>query len=617
MPRSRNFTFAVRATQGGRLVTVASPENVGVGNYAVKTNWRRLNDKEILREGTLLFKPKAGDQGTQHLNIGPAEVLGLWECIRPNGDRSVVAATATTIYRFNYTTGVWDSVGTGFSASTVAWEGESLDGYLILNNRIDLPVTLRAEDASVVPIYEMRDMGIACVGGICVFNGFLKCVDVTEIQANQLDTWMAGGTPYGIVPSNLCNRVRYKIAWSDFGEPRNWAPLITGTIQSATKNKITLTRPAPYSFPVGAKLAVIGAGVNGGTLGGQVGYDDGVEVTAVNGSEITIETSADAGLTYPLTVQVTRFADVSTFSGSATIKDDSSPIIAIKPLKQIVVVYRQTGIWIGRYTGNVETPFQYKPAYSGALVPVCSRAIADVQGDYHLYPTADGFYFFDGAGDPRIHSPMDDASSLYFGGFTPAFAQKAVAIHNPITLEIWFLAPNGVLAFDYAQKTVSWIDQAYSAAAYVRRPGSEDFWFIMARAGQVLQYGATANQHITVQRLGAAVTHTLRHGEVHLNDDESEKDLKSYLPLFSLIENPVTVTLFGRDNIASAREQLFALEITDPALEPQVECFYRNIYFQDQITYVSTADAQVEYVGSTFTFDAIGAGGVTRSDNGS
>lgn len=83
--------YTVDVSSGGRYVTNASSENVGRANYVEKTNWRRIDDAEVTREGTLLFRPNMTlPQGSQHLNVG-SDVVGLWEAIRPNGERAVVA----------------------------------------------------------------------------------------------------------------------------------------------------------------------------------------------------------------------------------------------------------------------------------------------------------------------------------------------------------------------------------------------------------------------------------------------------------------------------------------------------------------------------------------------
>jgi hypothetical protein len=602
--------------EGGNFVFGALAGAVGPRDYVEKTNFRRLDDAEVRREGTILFKPNAGlEIGTQPFNISP--IVGMWEAVRPNGDRSIVLLTATSVYKFVYSTGTWISVGTGY-ASTLEWQVESLDGYLIFNNKIDLPFTFRQEDATTVPIYEMRDIGIASVGTICVYNGFLMCADVTEIAAASLAGWMAGGTPYGIPGSGIVNRIRYKIIWSDYKLPRSWAPLLTGTIQSANKFEVTLAYPAPYSFPVGTKLAVIGAGPAGGTLGGQVGIDDGVAVTTVTGAVLTLGTTANVSLTYPLTVQVTRFADVSTFVGSSSIKDDSSAITLMKPLKRGLVVYRETGVFIGRYTAQVETPFLFTPEWSGRNIPTIPRAVADINGDYHLYPSNGRFYMFDGAGEPRIHRPMDDVRGLFSAGLTSVNQYLAWCKNNPVTKETWFFCPNGVVAFDHVASTTSWIDETYTAAAYVRKPNTDDFWFILAKSAQVLQYGALETGPVTYLRLGVPMVSSIKFGISSLGDDTREKVIHSYMPLFAVGSSDfrLWVLLDGGDNYSRPLTPLFDTINTTPASLPRVETFFRNIYFQDEIQVVDTADIGVSFVGRSFSFSRIQSSGVTRGYNG-
>jgi hypothetical protein len=627
---ARETTFSVRATQGGRLMNTPSVDNVGVGNYAIKTNWRRENDAEVPREGHLPFKGNTAlsNDSAQTLSIG-SDIIGLWEATRPNGDRAIVAASKTTIYRFDYATGTWLTIGSGFSASTTNWEGEQLDGYLILNNGIDLPVTFRVESSEVSPIYELRENGIASVGHIATHNGFLVCADISEVASTHLTTLMNSATPYGVVSAANVNRIRYKLSWSDFGAPRNWSPVVSGTIQSATKNKVTLVFPMPVTFGVGSKLGIIGAGPNGTTLGGQSGYDDGVTVTAVNGSELTLNLTADASLTYPLNVSVTRFADVSTFAGSSSIKDDSSAILAVRSLKQVLIVYRETGIWIGRYTGSVETPFQFRPAYKGPNVLAHPRAIADIDGDYHLFVGPDSVYRFDGAGSPAIHRTTTDASALLFASISAApsdSAEKVFVSHNSITREWWFHYSGGVLAYSYLYDSCSTIDTPYTAAVIVRKPNSSDNipWSVTAAGGKVLQHAVLDSGPICYTRssvLGVTtpVTCVLKRGEITLNDDESEKDINSYLPLFAAIPqatgSQLTVTLFGRDNIAQPPETLCSVTLEDATISPLIETHFRNVYFSDSITYVPGSTTQVaKLLGCTYSFSRVGSRGVTRHD---
>lgn len=609
---------------GGKLVTRASSENVGRLNYVEKTNWRRIDDAEAVREGTELYRGNSGlPQGVQALNAG-SDILALWEAIRPNGERVLVAATRTTVYKYVYSTGTWATVGTGFSTDATFWEAEQMDGYLIMNNGVNILHTLRAEDSATYPIYEMREAGIASVRTIAIYNGFLMCGDVTEIASTEMAAWMLGATPYGVPPDNICNRIRYKIVWSDFGKPRNWAPIIGGTIDGATKNKIILDYASAPLLEVGAKLAIIGAGVGGGTLGGQTGFDEGVTVTEVNlgTREITINTNANTSLTYPLSVTVTRFVDVSTFVGSSSIQDDSSAIVKLKPLRNALAVYRETGIFTGRYTGVVELPFAFRPEYQGRNVPYYPRAVVDLDGESHLYPTENSFYEFDGAGEPRLFAPLDDASSLFFNGLTLATSAKAFAARNPVTRELWFNSVNGVLAYDYVTKTASWIDESYQAFTYARKPDGtastlpSEFWFLMARGGNVLKYGLNDSGVALYSRLGLPYTATIKWGLNDLRTEYREKDLLSYTPLLASgsAQSSVEVALYSCEHPSAPPVLLegFPLTIQDPTVNSQVDTFFRGVYFQDRIRVQVTPMNPIKISGRIFVTDTLKTDGATR-----
>lgn len=716
--------FPILVKQGGRLVAGGSAGPVSPENYVEKVNFRRLDDAEIRREGTVLFRPNTGvPQGDQAVLPDEGDIVGIWEAVRPNGDRSAVALTSTNVYRFDYATAVWEQVGGPFQACN-EWQVESLDGYLIFNNQIDLPFTFRVEEDAVVPIYEMRDIGIARVGTMCVYNGFLMVADITEIQEAELADWMSGGvfntsstqtksssfgplpdddevlfevttgtdvisveplppsgvsegwfiviqkvdsgsgsvsipgvsvtldeegesaiiyfngtgyevvenesTAYGVVPDEITNRIRYKIAWSDFGQPRAWAPVISGTIEAADKDIVVLEYPVPFAFPVGAKLAVAGAGPNGGVLGGQVGIEDGVVVTAVDGAELTLGTEADASLDYPLTVTVQRFADVSTFVGSSSIQDDSSAVILLKPLKRTLAVYRETGVWSGRYTAQVATPFVFTPEWPSKNMPTLPRAVADLNGDAHVYPSNKRFYIYDGAGEPRIFGPLDDARSLFFAGLTANNRHLAWATNNPITKEIWFFCPNGVLALDYVTPggTCSWIDESYTAAGYIRRPGSDEFWFALARPSdeetdpQLVQYAALETDDegasaLTYLRLGEPTVPRIKFGITSGGDDKNEKDILGYAPMLGTESEDfeLQVLLSGGDAIARPMELVHTITLDTPATLPETDPYFRNIYFQDEIRVIDEADINVVIVGRNFRFNRVKSFGTTQKSH--
>lgn len=581
---------------GGALRTVFSLENVGEANYAEKVNWRRVElDQEGLREGDRLFYPKTSVAvGAQPLNA-TAPITLIAEGVRPNGAKALVVGTATTLYRFNHATASWDTIGSGFSGSAKRWQLDDLNGYLILNNGVDLPMTFRVEDAAVKPIYELREQGIAAVGWIFVFNGFLVCCDITEIQAAALAGVMNGATPYGPVASNIVNRIRYRVIWSEPAEPRRWAVAFHATMTVAGFEADLDFEPHPDTLAVGTKIAVVGAYLNGGTLGGQPPNVDGLPVVDVTG--VTVEWSglaSDGALTYPLAVTIMRFSDLSTLSGGQDLQDDSSGILAAGVLGRVAYIYRETGIFQMRYNGTVDRPFVFSrvdiPPQARDRMLAHAYTLCNPTGDYHLFAGKSEFYTFDGLGEPRPLPVLNACRNLYFahagtGGF---------ALRNPTTREIWFCTGHGTLALDYRWGSASYVDQVYTAGAFVQRPeGAEEWMVLAAKVGDtpdtwaVLQYGLLEadGQAITFRRRGAAYECRLTSGLLTLEDEMNEKDVRAYFVQLATRSDNVTVTsrLLGTDDPAKAPTQLFS--VTQPTAKGRslITALYRQGFFQDQV----------------------------------
>jgi hypothetical protein len=186
-----------------------SHENVGAANYTIKRNWRRKLDREIRSEGFAKFCPKL---------IGgiipmPATVDDITLSLmmrHPNGRTAIIVGTATTIWRYSgaedplYVAAgyadpdymdesavAWRQIGSGFSQSGQRWEAELINGYLILNNGADLPMTYRLTDDTVEPIYELRELAIASVGCITQLNGILMCGDIRQIKDGKFEEIMS------------------------------------------------------------------------------------------------------------------------------------------------------------------------------------------------------------------------------------------------------------------------------------------------------------------------------------------------------------------------------------------------------------------------------------------
>lgn len=582
--------ITLRPSDGGRLVTSVSPDAVGPENYVTKDNWRRVDDCEQVREGF-----------DEYAKAWVSGVIGIWEASRPNGDRATIVATTTSLIKV--TDSGATTIGSGFTATW--WQGESIDGYLVLNNGVDLPVYYRVEDSAVVPLYELREIGFARVNTMTVVNGFLMFGGTHQIPSTELTAWMNGATPYGKY-TGVTNDIGFEVIWSDYGKPTNWAPVISGTIQSSNKFSVVLDHPS-MAFPVGTRLAVTNAGPNGGILGGQSEIPDGVVVTSVSGSTITLGTSADAAATYPLSVQVSRWDDTSTFVGSSKIQDDGTDIVCIKPLKQQVVVYRKSGIFTGRFTGEVNSPFIFTPGYRGFDVPLSHLAVGSVTGDYHLYPTKNRFCMFDGAGAPRVHQTLDDARLAFFNSQTSAFCAE-----NIDTRELWFGNGSRVLCFDYHTNTASTINFGFTCACQT----TTSTGFVAAIYGFLYKQNKNTFLHLGGQQSMA----TLRSGFGALRDDHNQKVLRGSGPLFGPCTGvtPVFMQLYGQDN-REGSSYLFGESISSDSVTPLAETYFRNVYFSDQyvVSGVYPAyTARASIAGRAFKYIPVATHGSTRNNTG-
>lgn len=689
-------------------------------------------DQEGRMEGWIKFIGS-----TQYVFDGTESVLRLAELLRPNGERAIVGASRTKIKKYNSSTGLWTDItgGLTFSASGKRWQVATINGYLILNNTVDLPVSYRVEDATVTPIYEMRQIGIARVGRMCEYNGFLTIADLTEIKADQLNTWMNGyaaytttstvpkaaswaiagvadhrklfnvttgastitvtlpaltfsnqplffwlakvdagaGTvitaptiadelvvlsaindsalvwwngkrwvakffsggvipataPYGTPPTAITNRLPWAWMNSEFGEPTHWAPSFSA-LMAAAGTSIVLPFPPATWIANTTRVGVINGGPDGAVLGGQTGYEEGVLITAIGafspatmGAAITLETTTDASLTYPRIVNVTRWTDISTIVARYLLQGDGSEIVGMLPLGDQLMIYRTTCIWIGRFSGAASAPFVFTPRYPTAEqslnVPIWGDAIANINGDFHLYPGVGGrFYRFDGVSWPEIHKVCDDAKSMFFTGVLES--DEVFAVGNSYTKQIWFCRPTLTFAYDFEFNSVNEIDAAFGAGAMVRKPGTTDRWFILAIGRFVYTYGLVTNAATNIRtflRDSVAPTAILKSGLISARLMTDEKMLISYTPVLASAspEAAIEVQLYSTHNPSAALTALLSPVESLPT--PSGECFFgcafQEIFFADQITLVAATDIDFRISQRVWGFDRVGeARGVTR-----
>lgn len=210
---TRQKPIEAKPQKGGALLSSLSAENVTIYNYTIKRDFRRSFDREIRSEGDVLFCPKVFTQDDVPAIPMPdtSDPITLIIMARhPNGKTMVIVGTATQLWRYygvenplyidagyyspedyyENESVAWKLITqplllTSFSSTARRWECETLNGYLILNNGADLPMTYRITDDAVSPIHELRELAVASVGTIAVQNSHLVCMDIRQIKEDK------------------------------------------------------------------------------------------------------------------------------------------------------------------------------------------------------------------------------------------------------------------------------------------------------------------------------------------------------------------------------------------------------------------------------------------------
>lgn len=708
-------------------------ENVGAENFVQLLNVYRDFDQLARMPGWTKFRPNSGaGVDSQYLFDGSATLLKLAELVRGDGTRVIVGASQTLIKYYDTATDAWVQIGSGFSSSGLPWQAEVIANTVILNNTVNLPVWWQIGDAAVTPMHELREAGIASVGAIGSYNGFLFVGNIVEVKGDQLAIWMNGyanyaasgtsakvanfnivtgdhrtqfdvttgastitatlptttlgsyplyvwikkvdagagtvitspviedeavvldsqndialvwwngrrwvarvfpaGTidahdPYGITPTAIQEHIADEQAWSDLGQPTNWAPLVSVPMGAAST---TIYLPfKPYNWTAGqTRVAVVNGGPDSGTLGGQSTYPEGVMIRTVGafsaanmGVPITIEVTTDTLITYPRVVDVTRWTDVSTFVGKQRL-GNGRKITVMRELNGAQVIYHEDGMFMNRWTAQATRPFALREKYSGKAVPLFAECIATVLNSYHIYPSVEGgFVQFDGLTDPIAHPICQDAKDLFFTGLSPT--DRCWAIDNPSMQAIWFVRPTKVMVFRYRKETqgVSEMDATVNAAVFSRKPGGTDAWFVIGQTNKVLQFGMVNGAATTWLRDGSApaVPARIKSGLNAFRNQIAEKTLHSYTPVLSSPSPDVEieVQLRGTHNPSATLTDFMAsaANLPSPAGDNFVPCFFQAIYLQDEITLVDDRDVDFRLSARLFEFEVVGGLQITRSGN--
>jgi hypothetical protein len=622
MPVKRSYaSVPVKISDGGRLLPDLPVGTIGPANFDEKINFVS-EIGEVRKRAGWDYPAPSGDWLAEMMETfdatHPCEAIKGVR--RPNGTYAIVACGGGLIKVFDYDSDAWETIGSGYSTQQDAgfrwWQIEDIAGYAVFNNGRDLPCWWQIGDATVTPLYEMREAGYASVGHICEYvDGVLMCADVLEINDADMAAVMNDPLPYKtIVDGANTTRVTFERIWSNIGNPTDFAVDVDGSI-AATSDQLTLAWPMA-SFSIGDEIIVVGAGASWGNL-----------QTTISNIVGDVWTLADVASTTVTDAIVSRPTDINSIAGFDEIEDDGSAILLQIPLKTQLIVFKASGhIWQSYYTGSLDEPFaKDRVTKKAGVAPRFPRAVVNIVNDddeeYLLFPGAKHFYRFDlGSQAPFQEKQFKGAEkNLFFSRIKGLGPYDVWAADNTCTDEMFFAYrwtdyetgdynAARAIALKYAKDCESIAEVSafnFACAGTVQKPltgftcDEVELWFLMGDgAGKVTLYGETNLEVLTRQRYGENFEASLGGG---LFAPAAGSDSGTYVRRFSMDPSNPEASRATAVSIYSARTPndtpllLETKTLTNPRFPGAMGLYYRKPYFKYRLT--SETDEELRISG--------------------
>jgi hypothetical protein len=622
----------LRPSDGGDLITRASADEVGGRNWIRKHEVRRDLDQEKRREGDVLFRPKAVAAedlaaDTQPFPNHPAvnEPIALsFTARRPNGQTAFICATPTRIFRyfaledgdvfkdtgagtpvyatagantpvFSSYDGTWIVIGQGFAADGHRWEAHNIDGYVVFNNGVDLPVSYRIQDFEVVPMHELRELGIAFVDTIeAEESGLLLLGGISEIHADYLPTVLDGADPYGrFTDVTRMDRVHYRVIW---GEGIRFGPSGKGSI-AAGQRTFTLDYDLA-SLKNGDEVTITPARAEDAEsiFSTRVQFKNGKVLKLLDAAPIDL-----AGAT------IKKKDASSLLSGRWDLEDDGSPLLRLIEHGKFIFAAKDTAWFIG-YWDETRKGFVFEKLEDISKGFLYWRWCVGKEDGKLVFAANDMFYTIDEVSRrPKPHPRLLLCQDVFFTRARPQNMELIHCANNTLTNELWFCFPSEDtikgLCYDYLHGKANTIGEFYSAAAMIKKPvvgvqsGPSEDWFVAGLPnGTLVQYGLTADRTLEVYtRRGATYVSELWPGLHSFGDTNNEKEIEQYL-LMLASQSPnsqVTVTFYGVRNPGEDPILIGTKVFASPRTQNSVGLHFQVHLIQDRLTMSGTTDVRI------------------------
>lgn len=420
------------------------------------------------------------------------------------------------------------------------------------------------------------------------------CLSVAEQQYKLENT----NAYSNVTDASSYERIQYARAWSGLNEPLRFAASVPCSI-SAGSRLLELEYQA-RSIEPGDELIVVGAGVAGGNLTASVVWVHPNHTTLYLDEAASTTVDSDTGL-------VARSDAAGSVAGSDDLQDDGSAIIKAMELSGVLVTYKDTAIFVTRYTGNAADPFSNERIYKddGMRALFYRNTLSKVGQKSHVYGGRDEFYEFNLVNrEPVIFKPFVGAMDVFYDEADLADTNLIFAAQNMLTQEVFFCFPSSTsdkaLIYDVKWGTQRTTSAEYTAMATVKKPeagaatGVQQDWCLMGLSnGSVMRYGRASipqtewgGREAVYSRDGSGYESRLKSGLI--GDRFFETTISEGMAELATQDYPTVTTftynLYGWRNAAEQPPRtLVSKSITFPNQSPLVPMYFQAHYFQDEV----------------------------------
>lgn len=513
--------------------------------------------------------------------------------------------------------------GTGVIATAVInphnrWESISLNGYAVVNNGIELPFVYREEWDKATPLHALRELGVVRVGCITEYAGSLLCGDIVELTEESLAKWAdACATdnldPYGVITDEHIEKyeldvdeTQYAVMWSFAGNPLQWGVSVKGSMTGGDKFWYPRHPNMVKSFQPGQDFYVTGAATLGELLTTKIEniWEEGDKVTMFeladpsNAGDGISNTDGTAGADGLPDGTVTDAVSYSSLSGGDSVEllGDGSRIVKMMKLTDKLVIYRETGYWMGSITSSVEDPFAFTERYRGQRYAAFRNTVTNISDKYHMFMGYQGVFKIDLTEAEPSWVPAFQVGPEVWRTLKMSDAERVFTYNNSLTSEIWLCLPkrfdDPTFCFDYRTSTLSTIDQHFTAGLVIRRPQNtmveqSDDMCVITYDGIIYTYGyEIAGRKGIYNRVFADYTSVLGSSLMNFSGRFNEKDLRSYVLLLDQADPTIGLKMQIYTQGSPLDEPVLAAEhsIKDLDDETMVPLWVRSLFFKDTIT---------------------------------